>query len=150
MPKLLKTLILSAAVAAMTIAPLAQAQADHRWRHKRHHVVHHHDNSGVIAAGIVGLAVGAIIAGSVASRRHVAPAPVPIGPAPGPRYYPPAPVAVDDEPKVIYADDIGGYAPAEPWTREWYRYCEALFRSFDPDSGTYLGYDGRRHFCVAR
>jgi hypothetical protein len=25
--------------------------------------------------------------------------------------------------------------------------CAATFRSFDPDSGTYMGYDGRRHMC---
>jgi hypothetical protein len=25
--------------------------------------------------------------------------------------------------------------------------CEATFKSFDPDSGTYMGYDGRRHRC---
>jgi hypothetical protein len=26
-------------------------------------------------------------------------------------------------------------------------YCEQRYRSYDPDSGTYLGYDGRRHPC---
>jgi len=26
-------------------------------------------------------------------------------------------------------------------------YCEQRFRSYDPASGTYLGYDGRRHPC---
>lgn len=26
-------------------------------------------------------------------------------------------------------------------------YCERRFRSYDPASGTYLGYDGRRHPC---
>jgi hypothetical protein len=26
-------------------------------------------------------------------------------------------------------------------------YCEAHFKSFDPSSGTYLGYDGVRHHC---
>lgn len=35
----------------------------------------------------------------------------------------------------------------EPWSHDWYRYCSAKYRSFDPGSGTYLGYDGRRHFC---
>jgi hypothetical protein len=25
--------------------------------------------------------------------------------------------------------------------------CEATFKTFDPDSGTYMGYDGRRHRC---
>ena len=26
-------------------------------------------------------------------------------------------------------------------------YCESRFRSYDPASGTYMGYDGRRHPC---
>jgi hypothetical protein len=26
-------------------------------------------------------------------------------------------------------------------------YCQAHFRSYDPSSGTYLGYDGMRHSC---
>lgn len=26
-------------------------------------------------------------------------------------------------------------------------YCAAHYRSFEPASGTYLGYDGRRHLC---
>jgi len=26
-------------------------------------------------------------------------------------------------------------------------YCEQRYRSYDPESGTYLGYDGRRHPC---
>ena len=26
-------------------------------------------------------------------------------------------------------------------------YCERTFRSYDPASGTYLGYDGMRHSC---
>ena len=26
-------------------------------------------------------------------------------------------------------------------------YCQSRYRSYDPASGTYLGYDGRRHPC---
>jgi hypothetical protein len=26
-------------------------------------------------------------------------------------------------------------------------YCSAKYRSYDPESGTYLGYDGQRHPC---
>ncbi|WP_246660847.1 MULTISPECIES: BA14K family protein [unclassified Tardiphaga] len=29
----------------------------------------------------------------------------------------------------------------------WEAYCFSRYRSFDPISGTYLGYDGRRHLC---
>ncbi len=27
------------------------------------------------------------------------------------------------------------------------RYCSNKYNSFDPQSGTYLGYDGQRHYC---
>ena len=27
--------------------------------------------------------------------------------------------------------------------------CEARYHSYDPATGTYLGYDGHRHYCVA-
>lgn len=36
---------------------------------------------------------------------------------------------------------------AQPWSQQWYEACFARYRSFDPQSGTYLGYDGARHFC---
>ena len=37
----------------------------------------------------------------------------------------------------------GAYARA----RDADAYCASRFRSYDPRSGTYLGYDGRRHAC---
>lgn len=30
---------------------------------------------------------------------------------------------------------------------DWIDYCASRYRSFDPRSGTYLGYDGYRHYC---
>jgi hypothetical protein len=46
------------------------------------------------------------------------------------------------------ADDGYAYddAPAYGYDSGFAR-CEATFRSFDPDTGTYMGYDGRRHRC---
>jgi len=29
----------------------------------------------------------------------------------------------------------------------WLRHCESKYKSFDPATGTYLGYDGVRHYC---
>lgn len=74
--------------------------------------------------GYGGFAAGAIIGGALASRYYYPP------PYYGSYYYyPPAP-----PPSVFYdGDDIG--------------YCMSRFRSYDPRSGTYLGYDGRRHPC---
>jgi hypothetical protein len=31
--------------------------------------------------------------------------------------------------------------------RPWLERCEARYRSFDRASGTFLGYDGKRHYC---
>lgn len=38
-------------------------------------------------------------------------------------------------------------APAVPGDADWIAYCSSKYRSFDPASGTYLGYDGRRYVC---
>lgn len=29
----------------------------------------------------------------------------------------------------------------------WIAYCSSRYRSFDPASGTYLGFDGNRYYC---
>ncbi|PLW78734.1 BA14K family protein [Cohaesibacter celericrescens] len=38
------------------------------------------------------------------------------------------------------------YRP-EPWTREWRRYCRNKYRSFNPRTGYYTKYSGRKAFC---
>ena len=43
-----------------------------------------------------------------------------------------------DEPSVAVVPDSGGDSSA---------YCAQRYRSYDPASGTYLGYDGQRHPC---
>jgi len=54
-------------------------------------------------------------------------------------------------PKVItYDDAVRGPGLAEPWSEAWFDYCRSKFRSFDAKTGTYLGYDGQRHFCVVK
>jgi hypothetical protein len=42
---------------------------------------------------------------------------------------------------------IGGALAAQAQSRNSVAYCEQRFRSYDPASGTYLGYDGYRHPC---
>lgn len=90
---------------------------DWRWRHgNRWHGggwnggSYYGDNWGgaAAAAGIVGLATGAIIANS----------------ANQPRYY------------------EGGYGG------DYVSYCASRYRTFDPRTGTYVGFDGYRHPCV--
>lgn len=45
----------------------------------------------------------------------------------------------------------GRYRPrpaiVSPWSPNWYRWCEARYRSFDPRSGTFIDRDGRERFC---
>lgn len=140
MNRIIKTLVLSAAVAATTLAALPAAEAGERWRRYDRH---HNNNGGeLLAAGALGLMAGALIAGSANRSQPVydydyyepAPRPVPY------RAYRPAP-----PPRVAYS---GGYA-VEPWTPEWYSYCSDRYRSFKARSGTFTGYDGQEHFCVA-
>jgi hypothetical protein len=71
-------------------------------------------------------------------------------------YYGPAYDDVDDvEPRYYrryYYHDVYdrsyGYAPRyRPAYRDDGDYCASRYRSWDPDTGTYLGYDGYRHPC---
>lgn len=48
------------------------------------------------------------------------------------------------QPRTIVEVERG---PPVPWTDAWYRACAERYRSFDPATGTFLGYDGRRRFC---
>ncbi len=55
------------------------------------------------------------------------------------------------EPKVItYNEAMSNSNLAEPWSPQWYSYCRSTYRSFNAKSGTFLGYDGIRHFCVPK
>ena len=134
MNRILKGAIMSVALGATTLATLPAANAD-GWRHYHRSYHHNYDNGGAaVAAGIAGLAAGALIGGAL-SR-------------PAPSYY------EYDEPRYVvrpvrrygrvsYAGGI------EPWTRDWYEYCSDRYRSFNARTGTFTGYDGERHFCVA-
>ena len=39
------------------------------------------------------------------------------------------------------------YGHPSPWSPGWYRYCSSKYRSFNPHTGYFVGYDGRHHFC---
>ncbi len=149
MNRFAKTAILAVASLAAVSAPLAAASADswgrHGWdrggwdRPYRNH--HRRDRNDAIAAGVIGLAAGAIIGGALSQPSqptYVQPAPVYAPPPPPPAYYPPAP-----------ARNVTYRAGFEPWSRAWYDYCSDRYRSFNPNTGTYRGYDGRDHFCSA-
>jgi hypothetical protein len=138
MNRIVKTAAASALIAATTLAAIAPASAhDHR---------RHRANTGdVVAAGVLGLAAGALIAGSANRQAYV------IYRYDEPRYVRPRPVyerpvRVYERPRPVYVER---YSSFEPWTRDWYRYCSDRYRSFDPNTGTFVGYDGVRRFCEA-
>jgi hypothetical protein len=60
---------------------------------------------------------------------------------------------IDSEPrrKPKKADTVkdAEAATLRPWTKEWKDWCSGRFSSFNPENGTYLGYDQKRHFCKA-
>lgn len=77
---------------------------------------------GAVAAGIFGLATGAIIGGAIASSQAQANAN--------------AQAAADAQ-----------AANQQQQYQQWASYCSSRYRSFDLQSGTYLGSDGLRHQC---
>ncbi len=145
------TIVTSMSIVTASAAPLL---AHERWNHHKHPrhnqpiVVEKNDAGELIAAGIIGLAIGAIIVGAASKGDDNDYVHRPVRPRPDRDYFPPSPDEINDEPHVIYAEPA--YEVPQPWSPEWYRYCRNRFRSFDENSGTYLGYDGKRHFCVAK
>ena len=137
MNKLSKTAI-AAVAAAATLASTFNAEAgDWRRKHHRPVIVQQH-NDDALVTGLIGLAAGAIIIGALTQPKPV---------------YQPRPVTVYDypaAPRVIHAPQVIDYDEGlEPWSRQWFRYCTNRSQSFNPETGTYLGHDGRRHFCAA-
>jgi len=84
-----------------------------------------------------GLAAGALIGGSLAYGAYAPPPPA---------YYAPGYVGAYPD---NYVDnyDYGAYAGRGYPDGDANAYCAQRYRSYDPASGTYLGYDGQRHPC---
>jgi len=141
MNRFARTALLSAAMVATVAAPLSSANAGHRGHGNRHPVIvdHRPDNGDLIAAGILGIAIGAIIIGAAQDGGPV------IEPRPRPHWdrFPDRP----DAPQVITYDETADFA-VEPWSREWFEACDARYRSFDPRTGTFVTRTGQRRFCT--
>jgi len=136
MNRLAKTLLMTATAAALTVSWIGVASAGDWHRH------HHGDDA--LVGGAVGLATGLIVGSAIASAPRYD----------EPRYIDP-PVYEPEEyeaVRVYRAAPPRYYRPVadiEPWTPQWERYCSYRYRSFDPRSGTFIGNDGRSHFCNA-
>lgn len=133
MNKIMKTMALTVTAAAISVAAITPALADGRW--------HHHGGYGW-GLGAAGLATGLVVGSAIASE---------------PRYYD-GPAYYDDEyappPPPGYYGAPRRYVPVasgdlRPWSPDWMQYCEGRYRTFDNRTGTFVGNDGARHFCVA-
>ncbi|MEP0233795.1 BA14K family protein [Roseibium sp.] len=138
-----KRILAVALSGAMLLPAISMAEAGPRKGWHKHHGGHghhrphrghapkkHNNNAGAaVAAGIIGLAAGAIILGATSQRSYAAPAQT---------YYPPAPA-----PGRVHGAGYG----LQPWSPAWYRYCSNKFRSFQPSTGTYTTYRGEQKFC---
>ncbi|MET0747272.1 MAG: BA14K family protein [Rhizobium sp.] len=133
-----KTILLSAAAVALTVASLSPAAADDRW---------HHGNGW--GYGAAGLATGLIVGSAIASQPSYGPgyydddeyAPPP------PRYYQRRAFYAPPPPPAYYPRAYAG--SLRPWSPAWSRYCYDRYATFDGRTGTFVGYDGARHFCTA-
>jgi hypothetical protein len=83
-----------------------------------------------VGVGVAALATGALIGGAIASQNQ--------GYYYGDQNYPGY-----SDPGYVYSEA----APVAYNNGDSLAYCEQTFRSYDPASGSYLGYDGFRHAC---
>lgn len=150
MNRFLKSVLVTTTVAATTLVPIIEASAGERWRqHRPRHPEQHHREQAkddLLAAGILGLVIGGLVVGAI-SAAESEPDYV-VDDYPDVDYFPPAPGKRYPRPQVVYADQ-DAYGGLEPWTREWFDYCRNRYRSFNDRTGTFRGYDGQDHFCVA-
>lgn len=86
---------------------------------------------------IPGAVAGAVIGGAIASQSYGYYGGPGYSYAPG--YYP----GYDEQ----YYDDSAVVVAPAPEGADAVAYCMQTYRSYDPQSGTYLGYDGFRHPC---
>lgn len=119
-------------IASLTFAVPAEAGRGHKHGYKykggdryiqKNYYYRRGGNNGInaLGAGLIGFGVGAVVGSALTPREvYVAPPPRPVYRA--------------------------GYGPA-PWTPDWYSYCYSRYRSFDPNTGTFVGYDGYERFC---
>ena len=97
----------------------------------------HRGNGGGFFPGAV---AGAVIGGALASQAYYGNGYYGGGYYDSPGYY--APGYYDDQ---YY--DSGAVAVAPAGGDDSVAYCAQTYRSYDPRSGTYLGFDGYRHPC---
>lgn len=158
MNHLIRNTLLALAIGATALASATPSLAD-GWRRPYYGpppVERRHHGGDAAALGVIGLATGLIVGSAIASsHQNDGPVyePYPVdpyrrAPAPAPYYDNPDRVYYPAAPRRVAVPDYR-VQTLEPWTPAWQDYCASRYRSFDPASGTYAGYDGNRHFCTA-
>jgi BA14K-like protein len=164
MKSLVKSILIAGAAVAIALAAFVPASAND-WHHGNNNWYHrggwggggwhhgygggwHHGyggwGGGGWGYGAAGLATGLIIGSAIAQPGYYGSGYYGSGYygdggyAPPPRYYYGAP-------RRYYVNDAG----LRPWSPAWSRYCFSRYRTFDGRTGTFVGNDGARHFCVA-
>ncbi|WP_042995319.1 BA14K family protein [Bartonella quintana] len=107
-----------------------------------HHVTNNNNSGDALAAGILGLAAGAVL-GNVLKKPE----------QPQIVYQGVPQVVYQQVPQsqIIYeVQSTARYKPLQqPWADDWLQYCKKKYRSFNPKTGTFRGYDGLEHICYA-
>jgi hypothetical protein len=141
----LKTTVLIAAMAATSLFCLpANAQDDYPVTNE----------GGLPFAGVAGIATGGVAVDlSLGSRYYQTPVISPdysyVGPdvdEPAFTYAPPVAI-IPTFSSVGFLSRVAAAAGLQPWTPQWYAYCQKRYRTFNPNSGTFTGNDGLQHFC---
>lgn len=149
MSKFVKSLIIATSIAGVSLSSVATSQAhDIHKRHHHRHVTKKHNSNDAVVWGIIGLAAGAIIANSANNHRkqRTYRQPQQTHNYVGKNHYPQAPT-----PRYRSNNRRSHTSVSyEPWSQNWYNYCAGKYRSFNANKGTYRGYDGKDHFCVAK
>jgi BA14K-like protein len=100
-----------------------------RFQYQRGGYAHGYGPGYGIGAGAAALATGALIGGAIATQDQ--------------GYYPVQTYPAYSDTGYVYSDA----APTVYNNGGSVAYCEQTYRSYDPVSGSYLGYDGFRHPC---
>ena len=154
MKRLVRNLFLSAAVAATALAAVPAAHADsNRVKLSR--------TDKMVGIGVLGLTAGLLVGtlASQAGNQYRNPRPRPHQDR---NYFPQAPVETGYPAYHGYAGESGydnrgprnvrneRARPYEPWSAEWYRWCDNRYRSFNANTGTFTTYGGEQRFCVVQ
>ncbi|WP_336279484.1 BA14K family protein [Bartonella sp. CB175] len=125
-----------------------EEQTSHFTRIERHKHVHNHfveqNNSGdTLAAGILGLAAGALLGNALKKSEPPQPQIVyQVAPQRQVIYEVPQTQVVYQAPPIVTYQN-------QQLSASWLQYCRTKYRSFNPETGTFRGYDGKDHFCYA-